>query len=96
MVKPTLQVSLSVAFLREGRQFVAYSPALDLSTAGATLEESKKRFAEAAQIFLEETSSMGTLSEVLGELGWKQSNHRWDPPTIVAQSSELVKIPLPA
>ena len=46
------QVNLPVAVLREGEQFVAYTPALDLSTAGSTYEEAKKRFEEAVGIFL--------------------------------------------
>jgi len=96
MEKAKLDVSLTVTFLREGDQFVAYSPALDLSTAGNTLELAKKRFNEAAQIFFEETVNKNTLPEVLTELGWQKSNRHWLPPTVVGQSLETVRIPLPA
>lgn len=95
MQKTQLNVSLAVTFLREGDQFVAYSPALDLSTAGDTLEQVKKRFSEAVDIFLAETISKNTLPDVLVELGWQKSASRWLPPMIVGQSSEMVKIPLP-
>ena len=37
------QTKLSVNFLREGKRFIAYSPALDLSTSGKTYEEAKRR-----------------------------------------------------
>lgn len=63
MQKAQLNVSLAVTFLREGDQFIAYSPALDLSTAGDTLEQVKKRFSEAVDIFLAETTSKNTLPD---------------------------------
>jgi predicted RNase H-like HicB family nuclease len=43
-----------VAILREGKRFVAYTPALDLSTSGKTQAEAKARFQEAAELFFEE------------------------------------------
>ncbi|OHA57817.1 MAG: hypothetical protein A2114_00935 [Candidatus Vogelbacteria bacterium GWA1_51_14] len=89
-----LDVSLAVIFIREGDQFVAYSPALDLSTVGATLDEAKKRFTEALDIFIEETTKNRTLTDVLIDLGWQQSNSNWVPPMIVAHDSEVMKIPL--
>ncbi|PIR45577.1 MAG: hypothetical protein COV09_00705 [Candidatus Vogelbacteria bacterium CG10_big_fil_rev_8_21_14_0_10_50_13] len=91
-----LDVSLTVTFIREGNQFIAYSPALDLSTAGATLEEAKKRFTEALDIFIKETTKNRTLTDVLTDLGWQQSNNNWVPPMVVAHDSEVMKIPLPA
>ena len=59
--KSTSQASLPVTFLREGDQFVAYTPALDLSTSGDTFEQAKKRFSEVVGIFFEECLNMGTL-----------------------------------
>jgi hypothetical protein len=40
----------------EGRRYIAFSPALDISTSGKTEKEAKKRFEEMVQIFLEEMS----------------------------------------
>jgi len=48
----SLIFNLPVSFLRESDQFVAYTPALDLSTSGTTLEEAKSNFTEAVGIFL--------------------------------------------
>ena len=87
------QVNLPVAVLREGDQFVAYTPALDLSTAGSTYEEAKKRFEEAVGIFFEETIRMGTLDEVLSDLGWKKAHNEWVPPVVVSQEQQMVRIP---
>ena len=43
---------------------MAYTPALDLSTSGTTLEEAKKNFTEAVEIFFDEIVKMGTLEDV--------------------------------
>ena len=96
MKKVALQFSLPVAVLREGDQFVAYTPALDLSTSGDTYAEAKKRFEEAVGIFFEETMRMGTLDEVLSDLGWKKTQDEWTPPVIVSQEQQTVRIPFHA
>jgi len=77
MKKVNFQASLPVTFLREGNQFVAYTPALDLSTSGSTFEQVKKRFGEIVQIFFEECVSMGTLENVLLDLGWKKKDREY-------------------
>ncbi|KKU49911.1 MAG: hypothetical protein UY47_C0002G0020 [Parcubacteria group bacterium GW2011_GWB1_49_7] len=79
MKKLNFQASLPVTFLREGNKFVAYTPALDLSTAGDTFEQAKSRFSEAVQIFFEECYNMGTLERVLKELGWRRGVNSWNP-----------------
>ncbi len=47
-----LELKLSVSIIREGKKFIAYTPALDLSTSGRSYEEVKKRFNEIVNIFL--------------------------------------------
>ena len=68
---------------KEGDKYVAYSPALDLSTCGDTEKNARKMFAEAAQIFIDEIMAMGTLDDVLTECGWRKvtSERTWSPPT---------------
>jgi len=94
MKKISFKASLPVMFLREGKGFVAYTPALDLSTSASTLAKAKKRFAEAAEIFIEECHSMGTLESVLEDLGWKKSKSSWNPPVVVSQSSIPFNLPV--
>lgn len=84
--------NLPVSFLRESDQFVAYTPALDLSTAGATLEEAKNNFTEAVGIFFDEIVEMGTFEDVLLDLGWKKQNEDFIPPVIVSQGMESVRV----
>ena len=87
------QFNLNISFLREGNKFIAYCPALDLSTCGDTYEQAKKRFGEAANIFFEEITKKGTLHKVLFNLGWQQKDSSWSPPIVVAEGYQMVNVP---
>lgn len=92
----TFQANLPVIFLREKNRFVAYSPALDLSTSGRTFAEAKRRFGEAAALFFESVERHGTTHEALEELGWQRAQKSWKPPVLVSQEAESVRIPVRA
>ena len=94
MKKVEIKFNLPVSVFREGKKFVAYSPALDLSTCGKNYNEVKKRFNEITEIFFEEIIKNGHLTEVLQELGWKQIRAKWMPPAVISQEIESIKIPL--
>jgi len=94
MKKLALETQLQVSIIREGKKFIAYAPALDLSTSGNNYEEVKNRFNEIVHIFFEEIFKRGTLEDVLIDLGWKRLRKGWNPPIIVSQESEKVKIPM--
>lgn len=94
-MKMNLQIQLPVTFIKEAGQFVAYTPALELCTSGATLAEAQQHFDEIVRLFLEEVVENGTLDEVLTDLGWEQRNSQWIPPEIIAQSSKQFSIPFP-
>lgn len=89
-----VRVQLPVFIFREGEQFVAYTPALDLSTSAPTFEEVKKNFDDAARVFFEEVEQMGTTDHVLSELGWQKLEHRWTPPAFVSQEHSEVAVPV--
>lgn len=85
---------LPVIFLKEGKTIVAYTPALDLSTCGQTIEEAKANFEQAANIFFRECAERKTLDDVLLSLGWQRSATRpktWHPPEVVGH----LDIPIP-
>jgi len=88
-----LEFKLPVSFLREGKKYVAYTPALDLSTSGRTYEEAKRRFREIVSIFFEELIEKGTLDEVLRDLGWKRIQAEWSPPVIISQELQSIRVP---
>jgi len=90
-------VNLPVTFLKEGNKVIAHTPVLDLSTCGNTLEQAKKRFAEALHIFIDELVKMGTLEDVLLDYGWKKASRpepHWLPPVFIGREQESVEIPL--
>ncbi|PIS15966.1 hypothetical protein COT62_00910 [Candidatus Roizmanbacteria bacterium CG09_land_8_20_14_0_10_41_9] len=94
MKKAQIQFALPVSILRENDSFIAYTPALDLSTVGDTFEEAKKRFEEAVQIFFEEIMEKGTLEKVLTELGWHKQENTFAPPVLISYMTENFSIPI--
>ena len=93
MNKLRLGCKFPVSILREGEKYIAYTPALDLSTSGDSYEETKKRFGEIVDIFIEELIKKGTLEQVLFDLGWKKIQTKWNPPIVISQDFQIVKIP---
>ena len=84
--------TIPLCFMKEKKSFIAFSPALDLSTCGKTFEEAKANFKEALEIFFEECANMGTLNKVLESCGWaKDHKNGWAPPVYI--SEERVEIP---
>jgi hypothetical protein len=93
-MKHNTQFSLPMSILKEGDSFIAYTPALDLSTSADTFEDAQKNFIEAVNIFFEELVEMGTLNEVLKGLGWQKQNDTFIPPAIIANQNQNFSIPL--
>jgi len=89
-----LKFKLPVSILREGKKYIAYTPALDLSTSGKSYEEAKRRFSEIVNIFFEELIKKGTLEKVLRDLGWERVQAKWNPPVIVSQESQTIRVPV--
>jgi len=96
MKKGFLEVKLPVSIFKEGKHFIAYTTALDLSTSGKSFEDVKQRFDEAVTIFFEEIIKKGTLEDILTELGWRKIAREWSPPPVIAHEAEEFKIPLAA
>lgn len=77
--------------------FVAYAPALDVSTAGKTLKEVKSNLEELVSIFFEETEKHGTTEDALYSLGWekvtKNKSSDWLPPLEIEHATTKVCVP---
>ena len=67
MSKIKLDVKIPISVLKEGDNFIVYTPALDLSTSAKTYKQALSRFNEAVEIFFEEILKKGTLEETLRE-----------------------------
>jgi len=94
MAQNDLSFSLPVFVTKQGKRFVAYTPALDIATSGKSEKDVRNKFVELANIFFEEITEAGTANDVLTELGWKRVEKRWTPPKVV--SSRPVGFCIPA
>jgi predicted RNase H-like HicB family nuclease len=80
-----LNVSLPVLIKKEGEVFVAYTPALDISTYGKSESKAKKSFDELVQTYFEEfVDNPRALEEVLESLGWVKHKDNWQPPRVTS------------
>ena len=84
MKKVIFKAGLPVTIFKEGKSYVAYSPALNLSTSAKTYEKAQSRFVEVVHIFFEELSDMGTTDTVLSSLGWQKIKSSWRPPVVIS------------
>ena len=95
-MKKFIEINLALSILKQGGRFVAYSPALDLSTSGTSQREVKRRFTEAAFLLMEELDKAGTVHDVLTELGWTREQKQWAPPQIISQGTVDFRMPVAA
>ena len=63
-------VNVQVYVGQQGDYFVAYCPALELSSYGDSEKDAKDAFEEALNIFMKDTHQKGTFEKVLLKLGW--------------------------
>lgn len=96
MQKVKFSANIPVSFFKEGKAYIAYCPVLDLSTSASTFEKVKERFSEVVELFFEELVDMGTLDEVLANLGWTKIQRQWTPPFSVGHDIQHVTVPLSA
>lgn len=96
MATAYVESKIPVLFFEEGNKVIAYSPALDISTCGATEEQARHRFTEATSLLFTELIDMGTLDEVLTECGWHKipATDTWLPPIYRRVREESVRIPV--
>ncbi|GAB2857614.1 hypothetical protein [Hymenobacter ruber] len=69
-------------------QYVAYCPALELSSYGDTEAEAEAAFEETLQFFIQDTAERGTLDRLLLALGWrlvKKPTPIYEPPRLSAE-----------
>lgn len=77
MIKLSIEGKVPVIFFKEEGVIVVYSPALDLSTCGATIRQAQKNFEACLRIYLAETIKHGTLEKDLLNLGWKSNPKKY-------------------
>ena len=84
-------IEFDTIIFKEGKTFIAYSPKLDISSCGNSIEEARKNLKTAVRLFLEEAEKMGTLEEILREAGYEKTDgSHWMRPRLVA--TELMSV----
>lgn len=83
--------------VKERNAYIVYSPALDLSAYGSSVEEAKQNFHDTVKIFLREAEKKGNLEELLVEFGWEKveedNKHHWNPPQFITNDVEDILLP---
>ncbi len=98
MEQTTVQVFLPLLMWKEEMQFVAFTPALDLSSSGDSEKEALANFSEAVELFVETALERNLLREILESLGWRLESNKWIPASEPMQASQSfsVNIPVPS
>lgn len=60
-----MELEFDGIIFREGQTFVAYSPKLDVSICGDTVDTASENLKTAVRLFLEEAEKLGTLEDML-------------------------------
>ena len=82
-----------VFFMKEGKIFICFAPALDLVAHGDSFDDALASFEETLQLFVEEITRMGSWSQVFAEYGWQKIGKRYIPPEMIGQTFKTLSIP---
>ncbi len=85
-------IAYTVHTFREGGAYIAYAPELDVSSCGATIEEAQRNIRDAVQGFIEASTAMGTLDQVLEESGYTRHPDGWEAPEFVSLERHKVRV----
>lgn len=78
-----MNIDYTIQIWREGSQFVAHAMPLDVMSSGRTPDEARTALDEAVHLFLVTAAEMGTLDEVLQEVGYQSAQENWVSPSWV-------------
>jgi predicted RNase H-like HicB family nuclease len=76
--------SFDTHIFKEGKTYVAYAPALDVSSCGATDDEARRNIRDAVRGFLAASAAMGALDEILQQAGYERDGETWHAPEFVS------------
>ena len=89
-------LKVQIQLMKEGDIAIVYSPALEISGYGKSIQEAETDFHNAVKIFMEETASKGSLEQALEALGWKRVDHHWQPQVEILSLGKTEEIAIPA
>ncbi len=91
MIKP-FDIEYTVHIWQEGDQFVAHAMPLDVMSSGQNPGEARTALDEAVQLFLETATEIGTLEDLLLEVGYEFFEEKWNSPTWVATERHFATV----
>lgn len=91
-MQPALLITVKIIIEKDSGDapFVAYTPELDIASAGPTEETARKNLSEAVNLVLKGAKEDGNLDELLQEAGFSKQKGEFFPPKVV---SEKVLLP---
>ena len=95
MEPTTVEVLLPLLMWKEEGQFVAFTPALDLSSCGDSEKQALSNFREAVELFVETALERNVLKEILESLGWRFEANQWIPASQPLQGSQSFPMNMP-
>jgi hypothetical protein len=75
--------------MKEKGRYIAYTPALELSSTGTTPARAQENFSEALDLFFDELLAHGSLDQALRDLGWQKIDRHWQPPVEVTKVTSV-------
>ena len=93
--KEKINSELAIFLFKEDDNYIAYSPALDLSGYGKTEEEARDSFNIVLKEYFDYAINEGTLYKDLKEHGWNVKQHTVETPKIsmlILKNAELSNI----
>ena len=77
-------LAFTVHIFKEGDTYVAHVPELDVCSCGSTADQARHNIQDAVRGFLEAGEQMGTLDQILQEVGYRRDGESWQAPEFVA------------
>ena len=77
MTSKRLHLKFRAEVFQEEDLYVAMCPELEVSSFGATMDEAKESLREGVEAFMEGCQHLGTLEEVLEEVGYQREGDTW-------------------
>ena len=85
-------IEYTVHIWKEGAQFIAHAMPLDVMSSGQTPEQARHALDEAVRLFLDTAAEVGTLQEVLEEVGYTLDRGAWLSPAWIATERHYAQV----
>ena len=85
------KIDFDVVVFLERDSYVAYTPELDVSSCGKSVDEARRNLLTVVRLFIEEAEKLGTLNQILDEAGYvPDGNGGYKPPRLIATEAMSV------